>query len=138
MTTLQNLSPAATASSSPQTVKSLPAARARQAHRLAVVDDDDEFRRALALHPTDEGFDIVRAFWKGAAVDLTLTEFRFVSQLALKAGEDISYRELYDLVHGKGFIAGYGGNGYRTNVRTFIKRIRQKFRVVDPGFASIE
>ncbi|HEY1430871.1 MAG TPA: DNA-binding response regulator, partial [Stellaceae bacterium] len=28
--------------------------------------------------------------------------------------------------------------GYRANVRTFIKRIRKKFRDVDPGFDHIE
>src|SRR5579864_4674529 len=82
-------------------------------------------------------FDINRAFWKGTAVDLTLTEFRMVSQLALKPGEDASYRELYDLVHGKDFLAGSGADGYRANVRTFIKRIRKKFRDVDPSFDEI-
>jgi two-component system response regulator ChvI len=83
-------------------------------------------------------FDTGRAFWKSKAVDLTLTEFRMVSLMALKSGEDVSYRELYDLVHGKGFFAGFGDDGYRTNVRTFIKRIRQKFRKTDNSFASIE
>jgi two-component system response regulator ChvI len=29
-------------------------------------------------------------------------------------------------------------DGYRANVRTFIKRIRQKFREVDPEFDAIE
>jgi len=82
-------------------------------------------------------FDINRAFWKGSAIDLTLTEFRMVSQLALKPGEDASYRDLYDLVHGKDFLAGSGADGYRANVRTFIKRIRKKFRDVDPGFDEI-
>jgi two-component system, OmpR family, response regulator ChvI len=82
-------------------------------------------------------FDINRAFWKGTAVDLTLTEFRMVSQLALKPGEDVSYRELYDLVHGKDFLAGSGADGYRANVRTFIKRIRKKFRDVDPEFDQV-
>jgi two-component system response regulator ChvI len=83
-------------------------------------------------------FDIHRAFWRGVAVELTLTEFRMISQLALRPGDDVSYRELYDLVHGKDFIAGCGTDGYRTNVRTFIKRIRRKFRAIDPDFASIE
>src|SRR5215470_2168348 len=82
-------------------------------------------------------FDINRAFWKGSAIDLTLTEFRMVSQLALKPGEDASYRELYDLVHGKDFLAGSGADGYRANVRTFIKRIRKKFRDVDPEFDQV-
>jgi two-component system response regulator ChvI len=83
-------------------------------------------------------FDTHRASWRGEVVDLTLTEFRMVSRLAMKPGEDVSYRELYDLVHGKDFVAGYGSDGYRTNVRTFIKRIRKKFRGLDDGFACIE
>jgi two-component system response regulator ChvI len=82
-------------------------------------------------------FDINRAFWKGSAIDLTLTEFRMVSQLALKPGEDVSYRELYDLVHGKDFLAGSGTDGYRANVRTFIKRIRKKFRDADLEFDQV-
>jgi two-component system, OmpR family, response regulator ChvI len=60
-----------------------------------------------------------------------------VSQLALKPGEDVSYRELYDLVHGKDFLAGSGADGYRANVRTFIKRIRKKFRDVDLEFDQV-
>jgi two-component system response regulator ChvI len=83
-------------------------------------------------------FDINRAFWRGAAIDLTLTEFRMIAQLAMRPGEDISYRELYDLVHGKDFIAGFGSEGFRTNVRTFIKRIRRKFRELDSTFDCIE
>jgi two-component system response regulator ChvI len=82
-------------------------------------------------------FDINRAFWKGSAIDLTLTEFRIVSQLALKPGEDVAYREIYDLVHGKGFLAGSGTDGYRANVRTFIKRIRKKFRDADLEFDQV-
>jgi two-component system, OmpR family, response regulator ChvI len=83
-------------------------------------------------------FDTNRALWAGRAVDLTLTEFRIVTRLAEKAGSDIGYREIYDLVHGKDFVAGQGSEGYRANVRTFIKRIRKKFRDVDPGFDHIE
>ena len=83
-------------------------------------------------------FDTNRALWAGRAADLTLTEFRIVRLLAEKAGQDVGYREIYDLVHGKDFIAGNGSEGYRANVRTFIKRIRKKFRDVDPGFDHIE
>ena len=46
-------------------------------------------------------------------------------------GADVTYRQIYDLVRGKDFIAGYGPDGYRSNVRSFIKRIRKKFRDVD-------
>jgi len=92
----------------------------------------------LRLGQLELRFDIHRAFWRGAAVDLTLTEFRMIAQLAMRPGEDVSYRELYDLVHGKDFIAGCGSDGYRTNVRTFIKRIRRKFREIDGTFDCIE
>jgi two-component system response regulator ChvI len=78
-----------------------------------------------------------RAFWKGRRLELTLTEFNMVKLLVSRPEEDVSYREIYDLVHGQGFLAGHGGDGFRANVRAFIKRIRQKFRVVDPGFNCI-
>jgi two-component system response regulator ChvI len=78
-----------------------------------------------------------RARWKGSEVQLTLTEFKMVHYLAAHAGVDVRYRELYDLVHGEGFIAGAGDEGYRANIRTFIKRIRQKFRDLDPAFECI-
>jgi two-component system response regulator ChvI len=83
-------------------------------------------------------FDINRVYWRHRMMDLTLTEFRIVAQLAIRSSEDVSYRELYDVVHGKGFNAGDGCDGYRTNVRTLIKRIRKKFREVDPAFDSIQ
>jgi len=79
-----------------------------------------------------------RAFWAGSMVDLSLTEFRIVTLLAGKAGEDVGYREIYDLVHGKDFVAGNGEDGYRTNVRSLVKRIRKAFREVDPEFTQIE
>jgi two-component system, OmpR family, response regulator ChvI len=82
-------------------------------------------------------FDTNRATWRGDFVDLTLTEFKIVALLALRAGEDVGYREIYDLVHGKDFAAGYGAEGYRANVRTFIKRIRKKFRDIDGEFDHI-
>ena len=82
-------------------------------------------------------FDAKRASWGDRAVDLTLTEFTIVTLLAEKAGQNVGYREIYDLVHGKDFIAGHGSEGSRANVRTFIKHIRKKFRDVDPDFDHI-
>jgi two-component system response regulator ChvI len=91
----------------------------------------------LRLGQLELRLDTNRALWRGSAIDLTLTEFRMLSRLALKAGEDVSYRELYDLVHGKDFQAGSGAEGYRVNVRTFMKRIRKKLRDIDPSFEEI-
>ena len=79
-----------------------------------------------------------RAHWGADEVALTFTEFRMVYCLASRPGHDVSYRELYDMVHGEGFQAGPGSDGYRSNVRTFIKRIRQKFRDLDARFDAIE
>ncbi len=78
-----------------------------------------------------------RATWADQPVELTLTEFKIVHLLATKVGEDVPYRTIYDLVHGSGFLAGAGPEGYRANVRTFVKRIRQKFRDVDAEFDQI-
>jgi two-component system, OmpR family, response regulator ChvI len=82
-------------------------------------------------------FDTNRASWGGRVLEFTLTEFKIVALLALRTGEDVGYREIYDLVHGKDFVAGYGAEGYRANVRTFIKRIRRKFRDIDGEFDLI-
>jgi two-component system, OmpR family, response regulator ChvI len=101
---------------------------------------DSDPRRATSLRvgPLELRFDVNRARWAGQTVDLTLTEFKIVTLLAEKAGQDVGYREIYDLVHGKDFIAGHGTEGYRANVRTFIKRIRKKFRDGDTSFDHIE
>jgi two-component system response regulator ChvI len=102
------------------------------------VDPDTRRTASLRLGPLELRLDTQRALWAGRAIDLTLTEFKIVMLLANKAGQDVGYRQIYDLVHGKDFIAGHGSDGYRANVRTFIKRIRRKFRDSDPGFDHIE
>lgn len=79
-----------------------------------------------------------RAYWRDQQVDLTLSEFGMVHMLARNPGADIPYRDIYDVVRGEGFSAGFGEEGYRANVRSAIKRIRQKFRDVDPSFDCIE
>ncbi|MBO6948025.1 MAG: response regulator transcription factor [Rhodospirillales bacterium] len=78
------------------------------------------------------------ARWQGQEVDLTIGEFDIVEALARRAGDNLSYRDIYDIVRGQGFVAGQGEDGYRQNVRTFIKRVRRKFRDVDPSFDAIE
>ena len=93
---------------------------------------------ALRLGRLQLRFDTNRALWADRTVDLTLTEFKILTLLAENAGQDVGYRQIYDLVHGKDFVAGHGAEGYRANVRTFIKRIRKKFRDVDSGFDHIE
>jgi two-component system response regulator ChvI len=79
-----------------------------------------------------------RAYWDGVDVDLTLTEFKIVFLLVSRAGEYVTYRSVYDSVRYSGFVAGAGEEGFRTNVRSSIKRIRNKFRALDDGFSDIE
>lgn len=79
-----------------------------------------------------------RARWREQEIELTLTEFDMVSLMSQRAGRDVTYRELYDLVHGSGFQSGAGSDGYRSNVRGFIKRIRRKFETSDSAFDAIE
>lgn len=76
------------------------------------------------------------AFWRERSVELTFGEYRVVELLAT-SGRDLSYREIYDALRGENFIAGEGPDGYRANVRALIKRIREKFLIVDPNFAAI-
>jgi two-component system, OmpR family, response regulator ChvI len=100
---------------------------------VAVQDDG-----ALQFGRLTLQIDTSRAYWNGRQVDLTLSEFKIVHHLAGRGGRDVSYREIYDIVRGKGFVAGTGDEGYRANVRTAVKRIRQKFRDLDDNFDQIE
>ncbi len=82
--------------------------------------------------------DTCRAAWRDRPLDLTLSEFHVVQLIALRRGADVSYREIYDCVRGKDFVAGQGPHGYRGNVRALIKRVRKKFRAVDERADPIE
>ena len=79
-----------------------------------------------------------RAFLDNKRVELSLTEFTILQTLAERPKRDFSYREIYDLVHGEGFIAGWGEEGYRGNVRSFIKRIRHALHAIDDKFDCIK
>jgi two-component system, OmpR family, response regulator ChvI len=97
-----------------------------------VVEETLQFGR-LQLKPRSS-----RAFWNGTDIGLTLTEFNVVRLLASNAGKHVSYRAVYDCMHHAGFIAGSGEHGYRTNVRSTIKRIRNKLKAIDNAFGEIE
>lgn len=78
-----------------------------------------------------------RAYWGGSDVMLTTGEFRTLAKLASRPGRYITYREIYDAIQSPGFVAGEGGEGYRANVRSMVKRIRRKFQSIDPTFDAI-
>ncbi len=81
---------------------------------------------------------ISRAWWNHVDVGLTVGEYKIVELLASNAGRYVTYRAIYDRMHYAGFVAGSGDHGYRSNVRSCIKRIRIKFRQCDPDFDEIE
>ena len=79
-----------------------------------------------------------RAYWNGLDVGVSHREYNLVHMLVSDVGQYKTYRAIYDRLHHVGFIAGSGNDGYRANVRSVIKRIRNKFRALDPAFDEIE
>jgi two-component system response regulator ChvI len=78
------------------------------------------------------------AYWNEVDVGLTVSEYDIVHFLASNVGNYETYRAIYDVQYYEDFVAGKGIQGYRTNVRSSIKRIRRKFCEVDPTFAEIQ
>ena len=87
----------------------------------------------LVLSPSSSG-----ACWNGVDVGLTISEYHIVHFLASNVGNYQTYRAIYEVQYYEGFVAGQGGQGYRTNVRASIKRIRRKFCEVDSTFSEIQ
>ena len=70
--------------------------------------------------------------WQGGALSLTVTEFLLLKALAQRPGHVKSRNQLMD--------AAYGDQIYvedRT-IDSHVKRIRKKFRAIDPAFSQIE
>ena len=108
-------------------------ARAANSNGVDSGGDEPLVVGSLELRPK-----VHRAQWEGQEIPLTLTEFDIVKLMASRAGTDVHFKDIHHLVHGEGFAVGYGPEGYRGNVRTFIKRIRKKFRDIDEKFDAIE
>lgn len=65
-----------------------------------------------------------------AGKDLGLPRDMFLTLYAIASKPcGATYREIYDLYKGKGFVAGDGGR-FQGNVRTMIKRLRRRLREV--------
>jgi two-component system response regulator ChvI len=79
-----------------------------------------------------------RAYWSQVDVGLRLGDNNIVHLLASNAGSFMTYCAVYDRLTYEAFIARIGEDGYRANVRSAIKRIRNKFRACDPAFEEIE
>lgn len=74
----------------------------------------------------------LRCMWNGELVKLTAGEFALVMALAKRPGDVKSRGQLIDEVFGHNYA------GFDRSIDSCIKRIRRKFRVVDPSFAQIE
>jgi two-component system response regulator ChvI len=111
-------------------------------HRLALaVRRNRDASRIVppAMHLSDLVLrpNTARVEWRTRDVGLTNMEYRIIALLATTPGEYATYREIYDTMHYAGFLAGQGRMGVMTNVRSTIKRIRQKFLRIDPRFDEI-
>jgi len=73
-----------------------------------------------------------RVTWDGRPVSLTVTEFLILESLATRPGVIKSRNQLMD--------AAYSDDVFLDDrtIDSHIKRLRRKFRAVDPGFAGIE
>ena len=97
---------------------------------LAAVDrggEDLMQRGRLVLDPARH-----MCTWRGGEVNLTVTEFLLLQVLAVRPGHVKNRNQLID--------AAYGEHIYvddRT-IDSHIKRLRRKFKELDPGFAQIE
>lgn len=70
--------------------------------------------------------------WKEQKVDLTVTEFLIVKALAQRIGHVKSRDQLMDAAYGESIYVD------DRTIDSHIKRLRKKFRVIDPTFEQIE
>jgi two-component system response regulator ChvI len=96
-------------------------------------DTETHLRRG----PLEFHLDTNRVTWHGRPLELTRAEFRVLNHLAARPGIDVPFEDLYDLAH-ENVPRVEGDDGYRTNVRSLIKRIRNKFREIDHHFDRIQ
>ena len=81
------------------------------------------------------------AYWRARRLKLTEAEWKVLAVMYERRGRATSYCALYGAVHGVGFHVGQPlpgcTSGPHTNAREIVKRLRRKFKAIDPGFARI-
>ncbi len=70
--------------------------------------------------------------WKGATIDLTVTEFLIVQALAARPGHVKSRDQLMDAAYGESIYVD------DRTIDSHIKRLRKKFKASDDEFSEIE
>ncbi len=73
-----------------------------------------------------------RVTWQGQPVSLTVTEFLILEALAMRPGVIKSRNQLMDAAYSEDVFVD------DRTIDSHIKRLRRKFRVVDPDFAAID
>lgn len=73
-----------------------------------------------------------RVLWEGRDVTLTVTEFLILEALAQRPGVVKSRNQLMDVAYGDDIYVD------DRTIDSHVKRMRRKFRAVDPDFSSIE
>jgi two-component system, OmpR family, response regulator ChvI len=96
-------------------------------HKNEATDDTMIVRGELALDSARH-----RCTWKGLAVDLTVTEFLLVKALAQRPGHVKNRDQLMDAAYGESIYVD------DRTIDSHVKRLRKKFRAVDPDFSHIE
>lgn len=70
--------------------------------------------------------DATQVLWQGKNIGFTAGECRVLQSLVRNAGQYMTYRQLYEAMHYPGHQGGAGEDGCRVNVRSVVKRVRQK------------
>ena len=107
-------------------------ARIRALLRRKELDREGGARNMLLRGDLTVDPDRYRCTWKGEPVKLTVTELLILSSLAYRAGHVKTRDQL--------MTAAYGQDVFANDrvIDSHIKRMRRKFRAVDPAFSSIE
>ena len=106
--------------------------KAEAAEAEGTVDPDAQpspaiLRGALEMDPARH-----RVTWRGQPVSLTVTEFLILEALAMRPGVIKSRNQLMDAAYSEDVFVD------DRTIDSHIKRLRRKFRVVDPDFAAID
>jgi two-component system, OmpR family, response regulator ChvI len=92
------------------------------------VDSAEILRRGdLMMDPSRH-----RCSWKGVSVNLTVTEFLLLKSLAIRPGHVKNRDQLIDAAYGEHIFVD------DRTIDSHVKRLRRKFKLLDPKFTAIE
>jgi DNA-binding response OmpR family regulator len=88
--------------------------------------------RSLAVGPLELDAERIEVRYRGATVEVTLTEFRLLEALATRPGVVFSRDRLLALARGDDSAVD------ARLVDTYVRRLRRKLEAIEPAFAGIE